>query len=140
MDSNLAQPCKKAICSEDSQDSNVVPSNSDVKALHDINCEDENLDAPETNATEIIVEQQSNDGDGAGINDGDRFINSSVGNEKGIMQNSHVRDNGLNDKKVKVEEGNKVEKEENSYVRSNGLNYKIMEIVEKGEKVERLKG
>ena len=57
------------------------------------------------------MERQSNDRDEAGINDGDRFINSSVGNEKGnLTSNSHVRDNGLNDKNVKVEEGIKVEK------------------------------
>ena len=91
MDSNSAQPCKKAIGSEDSRDNNVAPSNSDVKALHDVNCEDENLDASETNATEIIMDQQSNDGDGKGINDGDRFMNSSVGNkEESLKSNSHV--------------------------------------------------
>ena len=84
------------------------------------------------------MERQSNDRDEAGINDGDRFINSSVGNEKGnLTSNSHVRDNGLNDKNVKVEEGNKVKEKENSYVRSNGLNHKNLEIAEKGEKVVR---
>ena len=40
---------------------------------------------------------------------------------------------------MKVEEGNKKEKEENSYVGSNDLNSKILEIVEKGEKVEKKK-
>ena len=78
MDSSLDSSNEKAICSEDSRDSNVGPSNSDVEASHDVNCKDENLDASETTVTEIIMEQQSNDGDGKGINDGDRFINSSI--------------------------------------------------------------
>ena len=52
MDSNLAQPCEEPISSEDSRDSNVGPNNLDVDASHDINCKDENSDAPEMNATE----------------------------------------------------------------------------------------
>ena len=110
MDFSLAQPCEEPICSEDSRDSNVDPSNSDVDASHDANCKDETLDAPETNAMKTILEQQFNDGDGNGngVNDGDRFTNLSVGNKGGsLLSNSHVRDNRLNDKKVKVEEGNK---------------------------------
>ena len=95
MDSNLAQPCEKAISSEDSRDSNVGPSNLCMEGslpAHDVNFEDENLDAPETNAIETTMEKQSNDGDGKGINDGDRFINSSVGKKESFMSNSHVRD------------------------------------------------
>ena len=81
MDSNLAQPCEKAISFEDSRDSNVGPSNSCVEGsvpAHNVNCQDENLDATETNAIETIMEKQPNDDDGKGINDGDRFINSSI--------------------------------------------------------------
>ena len=82
----------------------------------------------------IMKEQQSNDGDEAWSNDGNRLINSSVGNKEGeLMQNRHLRVNGLNDKKLKV-----VSKEkENSSLQDNGLNVKNSNIVEKGEKVVR---
>ena len=43
----MAQPCEEPICSEDSRDSNVGPSNLDVDASHDVNCKDETLDAPD---------------------------------------------------------------------------------------------
>ena len=89
MDTNLAQPYEGSVCSEDSRDSHVRPSNFDVVATHDANCKDEILEAPETNAMKSMMEQQSNNGDG---NDGDRFINSSVGKKESFMSNSHVRD------------------------------------------------
>ena len=58
------------------------------------------MDATETTEIETIEEQQSTDGDGARINDGDRFINSRAGNKEVLKEkNSYVRDNGLNDKK-----------------------------------------
>ena len=84
------------------------------------------------------MEQQSNDGDGNGINDGNRFVSSSAGKLKELMINRHVRVSGLNNKKVKVE-GNKEEKETNSYLHSNGLNDKNPKVEEKGEKVVRKK-
>ena len=141
MDSNLAQPCKKAISSEDSRGSNVGPNNSCVEGsqpAHNVNCEDEkNLDALKTNAMEITMEQQSNDNDGAGIYDGIRLVNSSVGKMEELQTSRHVRVDGLNDKKLKVEEGVKIGRKENSFVRSNGLNDKNLKIAEKGEKVVR---
>ena len=89
MDSKLAQPCKEAICSEDSRDTNAEPNNSCLEGsqpAHYVNCEDEkNSDASEMNAMKITMEKRSNDGDGNGINDGDRFINSSVGNKEGYL-------------------------------------------------------
>ena len=75
MDSNLAPPCKKTICSEESRNRNVGPNNFDVVATHVADWKDETLDAPEMNAMKSTMGQQSNNGDGS---DGDRFTNLSV--------------------------------------------------------------
>ena len=141
MDSKLAQPCKEAICSEDSRDTNAEPNNSCLEGsqpAHYVNCEDEkNPDAPEMNAMKITMEQQSNDGIGNGTIDGERFVDSSIGKMKELKTNRHVHVNGLNDKNVKIGEGIKIGIEENSFVRSNGLNDKNPKTAEKGGKVVR---
>ena len=133
MDSNLAQPCEKAISSEESRDSNVGPCNSDVDASHDLNCKDETLEAPKTSAMETTMEKQSNDGNGNEIIDGNRFTNLNVGKKEGIMTNRHLRVNGLNDKKLKVAWKEK----KNSPLQDNGLNDKNLNVVKKREKVVR---
>ena len=124
MDSNLAQPWEKAVSSDDSRDSNVDPNNSDATVLqtaHHVNCEDEkNSDAMKTNAMEITMKQQSNNGYGEGINDGIRFGNSSEGMKESFMINRHLHANGLNDKKVKV----KGKEMTNRPLQVNGLNNK----------------
>ena len=126
MDSNLAQPWKKAVSSDDSRDSDVDPNNSDATVLqtaHHVNCEDEkNLDAMKTNAMETTMKPQSNNGYGEGINDGIRFGSSIEGMKKELMTNRHFHANGLNDKKVKV----KGKEMENRPLQVNGLNDKTM--------------
>ena len=89
-----------------------------------------------TNLMMVITKQQSNDGDGNGIIDGDRFTNLSVGNKEGnLMQNRHLHADGLNDKNLKV--GGKVRESEmeNRHLHANGLNDKNLNAMEKGEKV-----
>lgn len=77
-------------------------------------------------ATEIIVEEQFNDGIGNGINEGDRFINSRLGKREELSITSCVRGIGLNDESVKVEGKESIDLATNSCVRNIGLNYKIV--------------
>ena len=108
MNSKTISSAKSSISSKKFRDSNVEPINSCLSAqlaLSHVNCEDKIREAPETGKTETTVEKQSNDGNEAGINDGDRLINSRVGKKTEFTLNNHVRDNGLNLKIVKVEKG-----------------------------------
>ena len=126
MDSNLAQPWKETVSSEDSRDSNAEPSNSDATVLqtaHHVNCEDEKKsDAMKTNSMETTMKPQSNNGYGEGINDGIRFGNSSEGYLETLLINRHFHANGLNDKKVKA----KGVETENRPLQVNGLNDKAL--------------
>ena len=162
MDSNLAPPCKKAICSENSRDSNVDQINSFVEGsqpAHNVNCKGEkNSAAPKMNAMKITMEQQSNDGNGNGTIEGERFVDSSVGKMEELQSNRHLHANGLNNKNSKVggkvketetenrhlhanglndknlKVGGKVKEMENRHLHAKGLNDKNTKIVEKGEK------
>ena len=84
-------------------------------AMHEANCKDETLDAPELNAMKNMMEPQSNNGDG---NDGDRFVSSNVGKKKELLENRHLRVNGLNAKNLKVEEKLKERKRKTDPYRS----------------------
>ena len=162
MDSNLAPPCKKAICSENSRDSNVDQINSFVEGsqpAHNVNCEGEkNSAAPKMNSMENGLKQQSNDGNGNGTIEGERFVDSSVGKMEELQSNRHLHANGLNNKNSKVggkvketetenrhlhanglndknlKVGGKVKEMENRHLHAKGLNDKNTKIVEKGEK------
>ena len=140
MDSNLAQPWKKAVSSDDSRDSNAAPSNSCVSGpqpAHHVNCEDEKKsDALKTNAMETTMKTQSNNGYGEGTNDGIRFGNSSEGLKESFMTNRHFHANGLNDKKAKVE-GKEMT---NRPLQVNGLNNKNSNVVAKEKENSPLQG
>ena len=163
MDSNMAQPWKEAVSSDNSRDSNAAPNNSCVSGpqpAHHVNCEDEKKsDAMKTSSMETTMKPQSNNGYGGGINDRIRFGNSSKGCLENLMANRHLHANDLNDKKMKVEEkvneqektnrplqvnglNNKntnivVKEKENRHFHANGLNDKNLNEVEKGEKIGR---
>ena len=65
---------------ESTDKSSISPRESQVALSHG-NCEDELQEAPEIGKTETTMEEQSNNGNGTGINDGDRFINSRLGKQ-----------------------------------------------------------